>query len=234
MIKKELNAKMNIETAQALKDVKKLDKNIKKVPESISKAEQNTGKLNKGLKATDKTAGGVKGAINKIGLAFKAAGIGLIIGAFSKLTELFQSNQRIMDAFNVVGETTAIIFNQLFNAIFNTADALGDANGGFNATIKVVKALMTLALTPLLTTILSLKLAIEGTQLSFKKLFGGDQKEIKKLEIQILGTAASCSSRTDFNSSLAFILSAIVFLSSSLTCLNFSACLSYSSTRPCC
>ena len=191
MIKKELNAKMNIETAQALKDVKKLDKNIKKVPESISKAEQNTGKLNKGLKATDKTAGGVKGAINKIGLAFKAAGIGLIIGAFSKLTELFQSNQRIMDAFNVVGETTAIIFNQLFNAIFNTADALGETNGGFNATIKVVKALMTLALTPLLTTILSLKLAIEGTQLSFKKLFGGDQKEIKKLEIQILGTAAS-------------------------------------------
>ena len=52
MIKKELNAKMNIETAKALKDVKKLDKNIKEVPKSISKAEQNTGKLNKGLKAS--------------------------------------------------------------------------------------------------------------------------------------------------------------------------------------
>ena len=192
MIKKELNAKMNIETAKALKDVKKLDKSIQGVPNSIKDAEQQTGKLNKGLKATDKTAGGVKGAINKIGLAFKAAGIGLIIAAFAKLTELFQTNQRVMDAFNVIGETTTIIFNDLFNAIFNTADELGKANDGFNAMGKIVDSLITIALTPLNLTFQALKGYIIGVQLAYQELksaFGqGNQKEIKELRAQLLET----------------------------------------------
>jgi len=193
MIKKELNAKMNIDTVKAAKDVKKLDKNIQDIPKSINGAEKNTGKLNKGLNKTAKVSGVVKSGISKIGLAFKAAGIGLIIAAFAKLTELFQTNQKVMDAFNVVGETTAIIFNQIFDAVFNTAESLGQTNGAFNATIKVVKALMTIALTPLLTTIVGLKFAVEGTQLAWEKsVFGsGDQDKIKELEIKLLNTGAT-------------------------------------------
>jgi len=190
MIKKELNAKMNIETAKALKDVKKLDKSIQGVPNSIKDAEQQTGKLNKGLKATDKTAGGVRGAINKIGLAFKAAGIGLIITAFAKLTELFQTNQRVMDAFNVIGETTTIIFNDLFNAIFNTADELGKANDGFNAMGKIVDSVITIALTPLKLTFNAIKAAVLGAQLAWESSFlgDGDPETIKELKASLAET----------------------------------------------
>jgi len=190
MIQKELNAKMNINTAKALKDVQKLDKNIQNVPKSINEAEKNTGKLNQGLTKTNKVAGVVKGGISKIGLAFKAAGIGLIITAFAKLTELFQSNQRVMDAFNVVGETTAIIFNQLFNAIFNTAETLGQTNGAFNATIKVMKALMTFGLTPLIGSLLTFKAAVQSVQLAWEQspLGDGDPKKIKELQIEVAKT----------------------------------------------
>lgn len=190
---KEVNYKLNIDTKEANKGLKQTESSIADIPKSIKTAEQSTAKLNKGLNKTNKVAGVVKGGINKIGLAFKAAGIGLIIAAFAKLTELFQTNQKVMDAFNVVGETTAILFNQLFNAIFNTAESLGKTNGAFNATIKVVKALMTFALTPLLTTIVGFKFAIEGTQLAWEKSFlgSGDQDKIKELEIKILNTGAT-------------------------------------------
>ena len=134
-----------VKTGNSAKEVEKVNKNISEIPKSINQAENSTEKLNKGLKATDKTAGGVKGAINKIGLAFKAAGIGLIIAAFAKLTELFQTNQRVMDAFNVIGETTTIIFNDLFNAIFNTAEELNKANDSFNAMGKIVDSLITIS-----------------------------------------------------------------------------------------
>tara|TARA_R100000781_G_scaffold49105_2_gene32622 strand:+ start:8851 stop:10809 length:1959 start_codon:yes stop_codon:yes gene_type:complete len=189
---KEVNYKININTEDANKGLKQTEASIDAIPKSIKAAEQGTDKLNKGLTKTNKVAGVVKGGINKIGLAFKAAGIGLIISAFSKLTELFSTNQRVMDAFNVVGETTAIIFNQLFNAIFNTAETLGQTNGSFNATLKVMKALITFGLTPLIGSLLTFKIGVQSAQLAWEKsVFGdGDTKKIKELELGLVKTAA--------------------------------------------
>ena len=168
---------------------------ITKVIELVFKtkgAEKGAEDLNKGLKATDKTAGGVKGAINKIGLAFKAAGIGLIIAAFAKLTELFQTNQKVMDAFNVIGETTTIIFNDLFNAIFNTASELSKVSDSFNALGKIVSSIITIVLTPLNLTFQALKGYIIGVQLAYQELMGAfgasNEKEIKELRESLIET----------------------------------------------
>ena len=188
---KQVNYKININTEDANKGLKQTEASIDAIPKSIKAAEQGTDKLNKGLTKTNKVAGVVKGGISKIGLAFKAAGIGLIISAFAKLTELFSTNQRVMDAFNVVGETTAIIFNQLFNAIFNTAETLGKTNGSFNATLKILKALMTFGLTPLIGSLLTFKIGVQAAQLAWEKsVFGsGDTKTIKELELGLVKTA---------------------------------------------
>ena len=179
-----------VKTGNSAKEVEKVNKNISEIPKSINQAENSTEKLNKGLKATDKTAGGVKGAINKIGLAFKAAGIGLIIAAFSKLTELFQTNQRVMDAFNVIGETTTIIFNDLFNAIFNTAEELNKANDSFNAMGKIVDSLITISLTPLKLTFNAIKAAVISAQLAWESSFlgDGDPETIKQLKASLAET----------------------------------------------
>ena len=182
---KEVNLKLNIETTTSSKGIEKVNKEISDIPKGIKKAEKGAKDLNKGLKDTDKTAGGVKGAINKIGLAFKAAGIGLIIAAFAKLTELFMTNQKVMDAFNVLGEATTIIFNDLFNAIYNTADSLAQVNGGFNALGKIVNSIITLVLTPLKLTFQVLKADVIGLQLAYQELMGvfgaSNEKEIKEL-----------------------------------------------------
>ena len=179
-----------VKTGNSAKEVEKINKGISEIPKSINQAEVSTEKLNKGLKATDKTAGGVKGAINKIGLAFKAAGIGLIIAAFAKLTELFQTNQRVMDAFNVIGETTTIIFNDLFNAIFNTAEELNKANDSFNAMGKIVDSLITISLTPLKLTFNAIKAAVISAQLAWESSFlgDGDPETIKQLKASLAET----------------------------------------------
>lgn len=189
---KEVNLKLNIETTTSSKSIEKVNKEISDIPKGIKKAEKGAEDFNKGLKATDKTAGGVKGAINKIGLAFKAAGIGLIITAFAKLTDLFMSNQKVMDAFNVLGETTKIVFNDLFNSIFNTADALAQVNGGFDALGKVINGVITIALTPLNLTFQALKGYIIGVQLAYQELMGAfgasNEKEIKELRESLIET----------------------------------------------
>ncbi len=179
-------------TKGAEKGIEKVNKEISDIPKGIKEAEKGAKDLNKGLKATDKTAGGVKGAINKIGLAFKAAGIGLIIAAFAKLTELFQTNQKVMDAFNVIGETTTIIFNDLFNAIFNTANELSKVSDSFNALGKIVSSIITIVLTPLNLTFQALKGYIIGVQLAYQELMGAfgasNEKEIKELRESLIET----------------------------------------------
>ena len=95
------------------------------------------------------------------------------------------TNQKVMDAFNVLGEATTIIFNDLFNAIYNTADSLAQVNGGFNALGKIVNSIITLVLTPLKLTFQVLKADVIGLQLAYQELMGvfgaSNEKEIKEL-----------------------------------------------------
>ena len=76
-----------------------------------------------------------------------------------------------MDAFNVIGETTTIIFNDLFNAIFNTAEELNKANDSFNAMGKIVDSLITISLTPLKLTFNAIKAAVISAQLACESSF---------------------------------------------------------------
>jgi hypothetical protein len=78
----------------------------------------------KGAKEIGKGAeGSVKGfkkltiSTQAFGLALKATGIGLIVGAFVKLQEALGKNQVVMDSFNVVTETISITFQELVNKV---------------------------------------------------------------------------------------------------------------------
>ena len=62
---KEVNYKININTEDANKGLKKTEASIDAIPKSIKAAEQGTDKLNKGLTKTNKVAGVVKGGISK-------------------------------------------------------------------------------------------------------------------------------------------------------------------------
>jgi hypothetical protein len=164
---------------------------------SINDAKKKTDSLNNSIKATtdatDDAQSGFKKvttAVKGIGTAFKAAGIGLIIGAFASLKSAFEQNQEVATTFSAVMETIAIVFNQTIGALITAAKASYEATGGFNALGKVMGGLLTLILTPLKGSFYGIKLAIETLQLAWEKSFFGnkDEKVIKELRKNIKGT----------------------------------------------
>jgi hypothetical protein len=110
MIKKTVEFELKYQ--EAAKNADELGKIVQKQDKEIAKLQ---GTIDKNFddiaKSSKSTAKGVKG----IGNALKAAGIGLAIAAFAKLTEVFNQNQKVTDAFNTTFEVLSLAFNDFFN-----------------------------------------------------------------------------------------------------------------------
>lgn len=164
---------------------------------SIKDATKKTDALNNSVKATKDAASSAEGGFKKVataakgvGTALKAAGIGLIIGAFASLKSAFEQNQEVATTFSAVMETISIVFNQTVGAVIAAARASYEATGGFNALGKVMGGLLNLVLAPLKLTFYSLKLGIQELQLVWEQSFFGekDPKTIKDLRKNIKAT----------------------------------------------
>lgn len=113
----ELEVKSNIK--EAVKDTEKLTDGLKD-------ATKETENLADATKDGKKGFLGLGGAVKSIGAGFKALGIGLIIGLFTQLKEIFGQNQKVMDFFNTALESTSIIFNDLFSFLSNNVGTVVD------------------------------------------------------------------------------------------------------------
>jgi hypothetical protein len=107
------------------------------------------GKIDSGLNGLDKSAataskgvGGISKAFKSLGVAMKAAGIGLVIGALAKLSEIFMQNQRVADGFNTAMEVLSIAFNDFVGFIVNNGGKVVDFfDAIFKNPLESVKAL---------------------------------------------------------------------------------------------
>ena len=116
-----IQVQLDIETKKAEKGVDNLTDEIVNLNKEVKKGNEETAKGLKGVeKASDKTAGGVK----KIGGALKAVGIGLIVAAFAKFTEVLNENQKVADFFSITFETLSLAFNDFFDFIFSNTGAI--------------------------------------------------------------------------------------------------------------
>tara|TARA_R110002020_G_scaffold33101_1_gene101251 strand:+ start:26 stop:1777 length:1752 start_codon:yes stop_codon:yes gene_type:complete len=116
-----IQVQLDIETKKAEKGVDNLTDEIVNLNKEVKKGNEETAKGLKGVeKASDKTAGGVR----KIGGALKALGIGLIVAAFAKFTEVLNENQKVADFFSITFETLSLAFNDLFNFIFDNTQGI--------------------------------------------------------------------------------------------------------------
>jgi uncharacterized protein YlxW (UPF0749 family) len=89
---KTIQVELEAKTDKAIKELEGLQQEVKKLNEQVEKGNKDTASsLKKVETASEKTAGG----IGKIGTALKAAGIGLAVAAFAKLTEVFNENQKV-------------------------------------------------------------------------------------------------------------------------------------------
>ena len=139
-----------VNTNQAVKDVKNLfstmvdeqteaNKQQEKLNDNVADLGTTAKKTEKGLQSISK---GFKG----VGLAIKAAGIGLVISAFSALKELFLSNERVAKGFATAMEVISVVFNEVTNAVFDAYDNIKQATNGFDAFGKVISGVINVGL----------------------------------------------------------------------------------------
>lgn len=105
MAQEEVIMKLSADVGSAKKDLE----TVKTSVEDIGKASKTTAKATTGIRD------GIKG----VGVALKAAGIGLALKAFEMLSEIFMKNQRTADFFNTAFEATSIAINDFVNFVFN-------------------------------------------------------------------------------------------------------------------
>lgn len=131
----ELEAKAD----KAISEIESLKKEVEKLNNEIVKGNKDTKEsLQEVGKASSLTAKGIKG----IGNALKAAGIGLAIAAFAKLSEVFNENQKVADFFNKSFEVLSITFNDFFNFLDNNVGNVIDYfKGIFSNPLQSVKNL---------------------------------------------------------------------------------------------
>lgn len=115
------------ETIHIEGDASKFEKELKKAGKAINNVQDDVKEIKTGVKGIGETGKGAAKSLRGIGTAIKAAGIGLLLAAMSQLKEVFMSNQKVADAFNIAIETMKFLFNGLIeNIIGPVTDGLGN------------------------------------------------------------------------------------------------------------
>lgn len=128
---------LRVDSKGAEQSVEKLSESVEDLNKDIDKLGKNSkedlGDLRKEAKKADKSMSGLKGGINKastavkgFGLALKAAGIGLIIGAIATLTEVFKQNQKVVDIFETAMNAANIVVNDFVDFVSNNFGKVTD------------------------------------------------------------------------------------------------------------
>ena len=178
------------------KKIEELEKNLggvqKEAADVGKEAKKTGGIINKAFDGLKKVVTApfelAKRAASGLGNLLKGGlGIGLVVGVVDKLSESFQSNQKVVDAVNKVMTTLSIIFSQITEAIFGAVEEQSKLNGGFDATKKVLGGLISGVLNVFVGIIQGIQLAVLETQLAWEKSFFGDKDatRIKELNKEI-------------------------------------------------
>ena len=178
---KDVIVKLTIDDTGAIKSVKNMQSAIKDVGDEAEKTDREVeaigvtaGKTRTGFNVMAK-------AISKVGLALKAAGIGLVIAIIAGLTEAFSRNKEVMDKLSIGLETIQVFFSQITDALVATYKAVTATSDNFDALGKVISSLITIFLYPLELTFYKLLQASNALQVGYEKIFG-DEESIKKAQ----------------------------------------------------
>jgi hypothetical protein len=178
------------------KKIEELEKNLggvqKEAADVGKEAKKTGGIINKAFDGLKKVVTApfelAKKAASGLGSLLKGGlGLGLLVGVVDKLSEAFQSNQKVVDAVNKVMTTLSIIFSKITEAIFGAVEEQNKLNGGFDATKKVLGGLISGVLNVFVGIIQGIQLAVLETQLAWEKSFFGDKDatRIKELNKEI-------------------------------------------------
>ena len=198
MIQKEIELKINTGGSEA--ELKKVNKGLedisdtsKGISKDFKKSAKESKKLATGVKGVAGMAKKAKAGFQAMGMALKAAGVGLIVAAFATLKEILESNQKVVDTFSASFEFLAIVFNEVSTALQTVNKSISESTENFNALWKVLDGMLTITLTPIKLAFHGIKTAIIGAQLAWESSWmgGNDPEKIKELKANLEESAES-------------------------------------------
>jgi hypothetical protein len=146
------------------------------VQSDIGEVAKETEQLAEATKDAEKGFKGVGNTIKGMGTALKAAGIGLVVGLFAKLMDVFRQNQKVVDIFNTAMEFLSLTFNDFFKFLqnnINTASGFMDKIFGNEVVQSMIDFGRTLSI-EVITRVKNLIQGIGGLGSALVKVFKGD------------------------------------------------------------
>ena len=191
-----VEAEIKIKAEKAIKQVKDLNVEIESVKDQVKDVNEEADKTGKKGK---KGVGRLSKAFKGLGTAIKGAGIGLVVAGFAALFAALKSNQKVVDAFNVVMGTISQVFTEIGNVLVTVYENVSSSTENFDALGKVMGGILTLVVTPFKITFLAIKNAILEAQLAWEKSFfgGNDPERIAELNASINETVESFKGTID-------------------------------------
>ena len=173
----------------ALKDIGKLEKELKDVQKTVKDSNEATEKQ---IQDVEKAADGSAKGIKKVGLSIKniASAVGIVAilqKAFEFVSAAIQENQQVMDGLNMVFETAQIVFNQVLNAFISIYKSVTETSDNFDALGKVLSGILTLVLTPFKLAFYQIQTAMQVANLAYQNLFG-DSESIEAAKLALVET----------------------------------------------
>ena len=166
------------------------------VKSNIGEVSKDIDELGKGAKKSKAPLRGLAGGFKAIGVAMKAAGIGLVIAGFLALKDALSKNQKVMDTVSAVITTISNTFTQIVDVLVDTYNMVTSSSKNFDAMGKVLKGVVTIALTPMKLAFDAIILVGQEAMLLFYKVKDAvpgvdESKKIKQLEKDIKATKKS-------------------------------------------
>lgn len=174
-IEKTIN--LNVDSKGAVEGIEQVNSGLAGLGDATANVEKGTSLASKGFKG--------------LGVAIKAAGIGLAISALAGLKEVFSQNQKVVDVFSTAFETFSIVANQVVSALINVYEAVSKSSENFNGLGEVLGSIIKIGITPLKLGFYSIKLALQTAQLAWENSFFGDKdpETITRLNAEIKETS---------------------------------------------
>jgi hypothetical protein len=153
----------------------KAEKNINTINKDIETLNKNVKKTEKGFEGVEKATKDTAKGVRKIGTTLKAIGIGLLLAAFTKLKEVFQENQKVLDGFNTTFEFLSLAFNDLFNFLdSNIGTVVGYFKSIFDDPVQSIKDFGQALLDNFIERVKSSLEALGFLSSAVQKVFSGD------------------------------------------------------------
>ena len=165
-------------------DSSEAQKNIEDVNKGLQQTDDNLKQTNKSAKKGKKGFSGLTMGARALGTALKAAGIGLVIAAFTALGSALANNQKVLNTFNLVIGTATQFMTDLVTSVLDAIETQGDFASQFDALGRIITAWGNGVIAVYSNVFNSLKTGILGAQLVWEKSFFGDGDEGKIKELQ--------------------------------------------------